>query len=56
MDYIKDCLNWDNWIYFYKNEYDNYDAKATGQIYIVHKNLKLSSFIQDINGVLYSDC
>ena len=56
MDYIKECLNWDNWIYFYKNKSNTHLPPATGQIYIVHKNLNLpSSFIFMENNIPYSN-
>ena len=56
MDYIKDCLDWNNWVYFYKNESDNFDTKATGQIYIIHKSMKFSdNFIKYENDIPYSN-
>jgi len=41
------------WIYFYKDKQDN-DERATGQLFIFHKNLNLESFIKYEDGVPYS--
>ncbi len=58
-NYIKNCLNWDNWVYFYKDQVDNPGSPTDytpGQIYIVHKNLNLpSKYIKMENGVPFSN-
>ena len=55
-DYIKDCFDINEWTYFFKNESDNNGTKATGQFYLIHKNLECQSFIQFENGIPYSNC
>jgi hypothetical protein len=58
MDYIKDLLDYDKWIYFYKDKDENYDTTATGQIYIFNKNLDMNlinSFIKYENNIPYSN-
>jgi len=42
-----------DWIYFYKDKQEN-DERATGQVFIFHKNLNLELFIKYENGIPYS--
>jgi hypothetical protein len=43
----------DDWVHFYKDQQDN-DERATGQIFIFHKNLNLKRFIKYENNIPYS--
>jgi len=57
INYINDLIDTNKWIYFFKDKGENYDTKATGQIYIFNKNLDISlinSFIKYEDNIAYS--
>lgn len=58
INYIDNLIDKEKWIYFYKDRGENYDTTATGQIYILNKNLGenlINSFIKYENGIPYSN-
>jgi hypothetical protein len=57
INYINDLLDTNKWTYFFKDKGENYDTRATGQIYIFNKNLGtnlINSFIKYENNIPYS--
>lgn len=55
MDYIKNCLDWNKWNFFYKDCGIN-DVNATGQIYIIGKQFDINKIpIKIENNIWYSD-